>query len=192
MIITLIENEMVNDGVKLVWDKHEESSDEEEKEVFDFRDKSVKWIFKILITASIIPFIELLFPLLSLDKSYQSLRKEITMRPDVFTEFIDWFLFFEIFDQRDLKYTKHQFTNILAISSEKFLTISNFRSSFIEFINSEKKAVLKEIPKQKNEKVEVHNEDYFKMLSTKQGPPSILSFLDEKSFELPSPNYLTS
>jgi len=42
MIITLIENEMVNDGVKLVWDKHEESSDEEEKEVFDFRDKSVK------------------------------------------------------------------------------------------------------------------------------------------------------
>ena len=28
-------------GVRLVWDKHEESSDEEEKEVFDYKDRSI-------------------------------------------------------------------------------------------------------------------------------------------------------
>ena len=28
-------------GVRFVWDKHEESSDEEEKEVFDYKDRSI-------------------------------------------------------------------------------------------------------------------------------------------------------
>lgn len=98
---------MKQQGVKIVWDKEEETSDEEEKEVFDHKERSIRKIFKLLVSTSVVPFMAILEPLMFQEKSFTKLKREITLNTNLFQDFVEWFLYYQIFDERDLKYTKH-------------------------------------------------------------------------------------
>lgn len=110
------------------------------------------------------------------------MKREITLNTNLFQDFVEWFLYYQIFDERELKYTKHQFWNILSISNDKIFDVTALRKFLIDFVfdkpKPKKEVVLKPEPVQIEEE-----EDLFKMMSTRVGAPNIKNFLDEKSFE---------